>query len=247
MHAKNTILSLSLFGMTVTPYTTFAADTQSKLGFHGNGEAGFSESTGNTVSTNFFGALKLNYSQKNNELKSLFELNYKSENKIQTQERYNIDIQNNRFYNQERSYFSFVGGQMEKSRFEGIELDTTISIGLGKSIFKDISTDLTGEIGIGQQFTQFTDASAEKDKEQTVARLKLALNHQFNTQISFSQDIAYSTGSNQSKVESNTGFKVKIADQMNLKATYKYRHNDKPAAGVKKVDTQTIVTLIYDF
>ncbi|GKT12344.1 MAG: putative salt-induced outer membrane protein [Thiomicrorhabdus sp.] len=245
MHLKSRILpliTLSLFGL---PNIGFSGENP--MGFNGNGEAGFSDSTGNTISTSFYSALKLNYNQKHNELKSIFELNYKSENSVQTQERYLIDLQNNRYYNAEHSYFSYIGGQLEKSRFEGIELNSTLSLGLGKSIIKNSDTNLIGEVGIGQNSTRYTQGSGGNTNNQTIARAKLNFNHQINAQVTFLQDLTYLTGNDQSKIESNTGFKIKVADQMNLKASYKYRHNDNPATGVEKTDTQTALTLIYDF
>lgn len=245
MYLKNRTLpfiALTLFGL---PNIGFTSDNP--MGFNGNGEAGFSDSTGNTVSTSFYGALKLNYNQKNSETKSAFELNYKSENQVQTQERYHIDLQNNRYYNAEHSYFSYIGGQLEKSQFEGVELESTLSLGLGKSIIKEVTTNLTGEIGIGQNSIRYTQASSNSTTNQTIARLKVDFNHKINSQVTFLQDLTYLMGNNQSKIESNTGFKIKVADQMNLKASYKYRHNDTPASGIKKVDTQTVLTLIYDF
>ena len=246
MHTHNNLkLSLaSLLTLSLISHTALASDQ--KFGLHGNGEAGFSDNTGNTVSTNIYGALKLNYIQARHETKSLFELDYKSENKVQTQERYLIDVQNNRFYNDEHSYFSFVGGQLEKSRFEGIELAATLSLGLGKSLLKNKNSALTAEVGLGQKHTNYT-SSTEEDRQRTQAHLKLDYYNEINLQSTFTQDAKVTSSSSETTFESNTGVKVKIADQLNLKITYKLRHNDTPPQGVKKLDTATALTLIYDF
>ncbi len=242
----NTLLkALTTLSISLASFSSLAAEPA--LGLNGSGELGFTDSSGNTTSTTLFAALKLNYNQANYEIKSIFETNYKSENNEQTEERYLIDLQHNRYYNPERNYYSFVGGKFEKNRFSGIELDTTLSLGLGKQLFRNEATKLIGEAGLAQQTTTYTDEVVGDDKNQTAVRLKLDLTHQINAQVAFSQDITYLTGNEQTTIESNTGFKVKVADRMNLKASYKYRHNDSPAAGAKETDTQTLLTLIYDF
>ncbi|MBD3756212.1 MAG: DUF481 domain-containing protein, partial [Gammaproteobacteria bacterium] len=47
--------------------------------------------------------------------------------------------------------------------------------------------------------------------------------------------------------ETNSGLKVKMNSNLSLKLAYQYRSNSDPAPGVKKVDTQTLATLMYDF
>lgn len=247
MLSTRSINAFAFIGMTLIPLSSIAADPQS-LGLSGSGEAGYNSSTGNTTTTSVFGAIKLNYNKAHSELKSILEVNYKSENDIQTQERYLLDLQQNHFYDEDRSYYSFIGGQFENSRFEEIDLDATLSLGLGKRLYQTDSTMLTGEIGLGFQSTTLTSAAGGKTTDQTIGRLKLDFNHKINDMVTFSQDALLLAGSNRTKFEANTGFKVKVADNMNVKAAYKHRYNDNPAAAnIKKTDTQTTLTLIYDF
>jgi putative salt-induced outer membrane protein len=234
--------SISLMSLSIQ-----AAEPQA-LGFSGSGEAGYNSSTGNTTTTSMFGAIKLNYNQVGHELKSILEVNYKSENDIQTQERYLLDLQRNHFYNEARSYYSYVGGKFENSRFENIDLDAVLSVGLGKTLYQTERTNLTGELGLGYQSITYTSAAGGNSTDQIIGRLKLDFNHQINEQVTFTQDALLLAGSDRTKLETNTGLKVKVANSMNVKLGYKYRHNDKPAtASLKKTDTQTTLTLIYDF
>ncbi|VAW49389.1 hypothetical protein MNBD_GAMMA04-1448 [hydrothermal vent metagenome] len=246
MLSTRSINAFAFIGMTLIPLSSLAADPE--LGFSGSGEAGYSSSTGNTTTTSAIGAIKMNYNQISSELKSILEVNYKSENDVQTQERYFLDLQRNQFYDENRSYYSFIGGQFENSRFEEIDLDATLSLGLGKRLYHTDSTTLTAEIGLGFQSTTLTSAAGGKTTDQTIGRLKLDFNHKINEMVTFSQDALLLAGSDRTKLEANTGFKVKVADNMNVKASYKYRYNDNPAtASIKKTDTQTNLTLIYDF
>lgn len=212
----------------------------------GTGELGFSDSTGNTVSTSLYTALKLAYNKENYTIKSALELSYKSENGTQTEERYAFDSQVNRYYSADKSYYSFVGVKLEKSVFEDIELDSTLSVGLGKTLYNTEATNLNGQLGAGYQNTDYITAGSTS-QSQVAYIAKLDLSHKINQQVNFTQDLSYATGTEQTKIESNTGFTIKVAEKMNLKAAYKYRNNSNPAAGAKKTDTQTLLTLTYDF
>ena len=212
----------------------------------GNGELGFSDSTGNTDSTALYAALKMNYELDDFVLKSLLEASYKSEDDVQTEERYILDLQGNQFYTQDKSYYSFLGARFEKNKFEDIELETTVSLGLGKRLYQTDATKLTGELGLGHQNTDFV-SSGTSSESQTVGLGKLDFSHQWNAQVTLLQDVSVRSGSEQTKWESNSGVKVKVAQKANLKLSYKYRHNDNPAPGTEKTDTQTLLTLTYDF
>lgn len=212
----------------------------------GTGELGFTDNTGNTESTALFAALKLKYDAENYTIKSLIEASYKSEDDTQTEERYILDVQGNRYYSKDKTYYSFVGVRLEKDKFEDIDLDSTLSIGLGKQLYKTEASLLTGELGLGQQNTEYLSSGTDSET-QTVGVAKLDFAHKFNHQVQFLQDVSYKTGSEQTKIESNTGFKIKVAEKANLKLSYKYRHNDNPAPGTEETDTQTLLTLTYDF
>ncbi|WP_321276410.1 DUF481 domain-containing protein [Thiomicrorhabdus indica] len=214
------------------------------LGFKGNGEFGFTTTSGNTESESLFTALNLKYAREKDEIIGKVEANYQSEDDVTTQERYLIDTQYNRFYSSSRDFYSFASARFEQNEFENIDLDSTYSIGLGKLLFKSDTMSLKGEAGVGYQTTDFTDGTND---DQAVVRGKLDYAYKINENVDFAQDLMVTKGSEQMKTEANTAIKVKLAEQMRLKAGFKYRHNSDPAAGAEKTDTQTLLTLIYDF
>lgn len=214
--------------------------------FSGSGELGYSNNTGNTDNTALFAALKGQYEKDQLVLKSLIESSYKSENGDETEERYLLDMQADYFYNADKRLYSFAGARFEKNKFEDIDLDSTFSIGVGNKFIKTEKTDVTAEIGLGYQNTDFITKGLDSES-QTVVIGKLMASHQLNEQVALLQDLKVSSGSESTKFESNTGVKVKVSDKANLKLSYKYRNNDNPPAGTKETDTQTLVTLTYDF
>ncbi len=237
---KRNVLLTSATLLTALSFGAQADDN----GLKGAGEFGYTNNTGNTESTAIIGAIKLDYIQPVYEMKSAFEVNNKSEDSVQTQERYVADLQYNRFYAEDKNYYSFIQTRFEADEFADLNLDSLYTLGLGKTLIKDDIRSFKAEAGLGLQTTDYKVAS---DTEQTVARLKGDYSQKINEQMTFTQDAIFTAGAEQTKVETNTGIKVKMAEDLNLKAGFQYRTNSDPAPGVKKDDTQTTLTVIYDF
>lgn len=218
-------------------------------GFKGSGELGYSNTTGNTESTSLYASLKLSYTQDVYEIKSLIEANYQEEASIQTQERYLADLQGNRYYNGSKTYYSFLGARFEQSIFEGIDLDSTYTAGIGHTLYKTQATKLTGELGAGYQTVDYTPEAGGGSDDNAIGRVKMDLAHRINDNVDFTQDLITTVGlsDKETKIEANSALKVKLAEKMRLSAGFKYRRNSDPAAGAEKVDTQTMLTLVFDF
>ena len=237
---KQTVLLASATLLSAISISVQADDN----GLKGSGEFGYTNTTGNTENTSVIGALKLDYIQPVYEIKSAFLINNKTENDEQTQERYVADLQYNRFYSEDKSYYSFVQARFEKDKFADLELDSLYSLGMGKTVLKDEKNLLKIEAGIGFQTIDYI---AAEDAEQVVARLKADYAYQVNEMVAFTQDAIILAGEDQNKLETNTGVKVNMAANLSLKAGFQYRTNSDPADGKKKTDTQTTLTVIYDF
>lgn len=236
---KHTVLlSAALFSVSVS------ALAQEKNGLQGSGELGYTNTTGNTESTALHGAVKLDYIQQVYEFKSAFTVSNKTEDGDQTEERYVADLQYNRFYEVDKNYYSFVQARFEQDKFADIDLDSLFTVGLGKTFIKDGKALLKGEAGIGYQTTEYI---VGEDVSQAIGRLKGDFSYKFNEQVTFTQDAVLYAGGEQTKIETNTGIRVKMADNLSLKAAYQYRSNSDPGPGIKKEDTQTILTVMYDF
>lgn len=226
---------------------TAQAEEEAKKGLSGSGEAGFSSSTGNTNEEAAYAALKLNYIQETYKLKGLIEANNKKEDSIQTKERYVGDFQGDLFFSDYQKAYGFGQARWEHDKFEAIELNSYYIAGLGYNFFNTEKMILAAEAGAGYQKNDFTNESDNSDLDQGIVKLFANFEYQLNDNIRFLQDLNEFYGQKQAKFESNTSFQVALASNLNLKATYKYRHNTAPADGKVKDDTETLFTLIYNF
>lgn len=218
-----------------------------ELGLSGSGEAGYSNTTGNTDTEALFASLKSSYTQKTYKLKALIEAQNKKENNIRTQERYVGDFQGNKFFSDYQDAYGFGQFRAENDRFAAINLTTYLLVGLGYNFIQEKDLILTAEAGIGNQSTDYISESTDKDFSQTIGKLYGNFEYGFNPNVRFLQDAAAYAGERQTHYETNTGLKVKLNGHLSMKATFKYRFNDNPADGKKKEDTETLITLVYDF
>jgi putative salt-induced outer membrane protein len=241
---KKTLLASSLL---LANSLTAAMAEEQELGLSGSGEAGYSQTTGNTETESIYGALKLNYLQKAYELKGLVEGSNKSEDGNKTQERYLGDLQANLFIPSHPKAYGFGQFRAEQDRFASIDLSTYYLAGLGYNFYKQKNLVLQAELGAGYQNIEYTSESGEDDTSQTIGKFYGNFEYGLNERVRFLQDLSIFSGGEQTLYETHTGFKVNLNGSLNLRLAYKYRYNDTPAEGKKKEDTETVLTLLYDF
>lgn len=220
---------------------------EAKTGMEGSGKAGYSANTGNTEDQSLFASLKLAYTQKMYKLSALIEANQKSEKNITTKERYVGDFKGNLYFSSYPKTYGFGQIRYENDRFENIDLNSYYLAGLGHEYFKTDAKLLTLEAGLGYQKEDYTPNSSDADFDQMIGKLALDYEMDLNDNVRFLQDANVFSGSTQTKLETNTGIKVKMTQALNLGVSFKYRHNTNPAAGKVKDDTLTMLTLGYDF
>ncbi|PLA75454.1 DUF481 domain-containing protein [Hydrogenovibrio sp. SC-1] len=241
---KNVLL-LAL-GSTLITQPVLAED-EPKHGLSGAGEAGYANTTGNVISESMYAALTADYKQTDYRLKGLVEAKNKSEDKVATEERYVGEVQADWFLNAYPQAYGFGQVRLENDRFVDIDLNTYLLAGMGYSFYDETDLILATEVGLGRQTTNYANASGQKDLSQSILKASANFEYGFNQNVRFLQDIAVYSGSDQMQYETNTGIKVKLNGSLSLKANNKIRHNDTPAAGNVKKDTETFLTLIYDF
>lgn len=239
-----TILALSL----ATAANLAHADNENSGNFSGSGEAGYNQKTGNTVSETLLAKLKLDYEKQQNEYKSLLEAENKEEDGVKTSERYVLDLQYNRYFSTDKSYYGFINARGEQDKLAGTDTDYSGAIGAGKILFKTDATKLSGEVGVGYQDVKFVDsASNDLNYDQTTYRAKLDFSHKFNDAVRFVQDVLYLGGSDSYKIETNSSLRASLSSKLSAAVSYKYRYNDKVETGMDTTDTETNFSLIYSF
>lgn len=243
---KNRILLCSALTPTLFLNATIVHAETDQLGFHGSGEAGFNQKTGNVESESLLARLSLNLNQKQTDYKSLLEIENKTEEDNKISERYVLDLQADRYFNEDRNYYAFANTRGEQDKIAGLDQDLSLTLGLGKVLYRTNKSRLSTELGLGYQEVDYVN-NPENDFSQTTGRAKLDFSHRFNENVRFVQDLTYFTGNEQYKTESNSSLRVALNSKLSVSTSYKYRYNSNPADSAKKTDTETNLSLIYSF
>lgn len=128
--------------------------------------------------------------------------------------------------------------------FAGYDTRTTEVIGYGFQFINKEMLKWDVEVGAGAKQTDKTDNTQTNE---AVARLATNLEWRFSDTSTFKQEVFIERGSQNTQTESTSDLKVKINSSLAMKLSFKVKNNSNVPAGKKNTDTETAVTLVYDF
>jgi len=210
----------------------------------GEGELGFTQTSGNTETQSLIAKLSLGYKQNSWEHNIELEGLRSEDGNAVTSERYGINLQSN-YSLSERNHL-FGKGRYEEDRFSGYDYQTSLIGGYGHHFIKNERTDLKIEVGAGVRQSKLNVAGSQADEE-GVGFAGLNFSQKIATHSEFTQDFRVEAGSDNIYSESDTGFKVNVTDQVAMKLSVLVQNNSDVPPNTEKTDTITAVTLVYNF
>jgi putative salt-induced outer membrane protein len=140
--------------------------------------------------------------------------------------------------------YAFGQVKLKKDHFSGFEYEHSLSIGYGRKVIKQDNMELDLEIGPGMRFYKPDNGDSQDEGILTLAG-KYWWDITDNSK--FSQDLFIDIGEEYTETKSVTGIQANINKTLALKFTYTIRNKDKVPAGTEKTDTETAMTLVYNF
>lgn len=142
--------------------------------------------------------------------------------------------------------FDYVYGyhSYEKDRFSGFDYQTSLSAGYGRRLINSDTTKLDFEIGPGYRWSKLVNGDKE---DESILRLFGHFNHKVSDTTEFDQTVNVETGGDSTVTRSVSSLKVKMTDALSLRASYTVNYNDTVPSGTKHADTETALTVVYDF
>jgi len=143
----------------------------------------------------------------------------------------------------ERDY-AFALVKLQKDLFSGFEYEDTLSLGYGRKLIKQENMELDFEIGPGVRY--FKVDNGESDSE-ALGVLAGKYWWAITDNSKFTQDVNYEYGDQYSTTKSVTGLQANINKTLAMKFTYTVRHKSDVPPDKEKTDTETAMTLVYNF
>ena len=132
----------------------------------------------------------------------------------------------------------------EEDKFSGYEYQATESVGYGRRVVKRETVKLDLEIGPGARQTKLDNGSTESE---AIARAAAKLEWDISKTSKFTEVLTVEAGEDATITKSVTGLSSKINSSLSMKITYTYKNTSEVPVGVDDTDTETAVTLVYNF
>lgn len=209
----------------------------------GEGELGWTMTSGNTDTENLVGALSVSKETEKWLHSGSLELLNAATDGTRTAERY-IGSGKTQYKYTEKSY-SYLSLRYENDRFSGFDYRATLAVGVGTRFIENETQTLDGSIGVGVARTKLKVSGDTSDE--AVLRLDGRYTHKLSASASFSQDVLIEAGSDNTYAESVTGLRVNINSSLATRISYTVKHNTDAPSDTDKTDTVSAVTLVYSF
>jgi putative salt-induced outer membrane protein len=223
----------------------FAADEVEP--FSMDGEFGFIATTGNTETTSIKGRLsahqELIHWSNDYTIEALYKKDEISGVEQTTAQKYFLSAQGNyKLENPDHRLFGFTS--YEDDRFSSFNYQATLASGWSQKMWEDETSQFSYSVGPGYSF-----AETNEDEEQNSLIVRAALDYQWKISdtANFKQLLSTEVGEDNTKSRSESSVSAQISGGLSLKVSLTLDHNSDVAVDIKKLETQTAVTLVYSF
>ncbi len=141
----------------------------------------------------------------------------------------------------------FMYAEYEKKRFSGFRYQTAIAAGWSSRLWHTKTSELKYSVGPGYATSKLKENSSQDLQEGIIARAAMEYKRKFTHQATFLQFISTEIANNFTKTKSETSLSTKINGALAMKLSLVMNHDTGASGSRKDLDTQTAVTLMYQF
>lgn len=231
---------IMLGGLLSAPLAFAEEATDSK--WSGEAELGYLKTTGNTDSESLHARAKVVNERKKWRHTGTIEAVNKTDQGTNTAKRWLLTGKSD-YKIDDRSYF-FLMLRYEDDRFSGYDYQVSEVIGYGYTVVKTDTVKLDTEVGAGARQSKLLNGGSTSEG---VVRGSADLDWKLSETATFLQHLSVEAGEDSTISRSVTGLKMQIVGNLSAKLTHSIRHASDVPAGFDKTDTESIVTLVYNF
>ena len=221
---------------------SYAETTTNDGVWTGNVELGIVNTTGNTETETVNVKAKAATETENWRHTLKYESLNSSDQGVTTAQRYALNGQSD--YKLDKKNFLFVMVNYEDDRFSGYKYRMTEVIGYGRRVIDKPDLTLDLEIGPGARQSKLETGGTENE---VMVRGAGKLNWKISESSTFTEDLSVDAGENSTVTKSVTALSAQINGSLATKITYTIKNTSNVPPGVEKTDTETAVTLVYNF
>lgn len=232
----NKTFTLLLLGNVMISSSAYAVE------WTGEGEFGFTSTSGNTDSQSLNAKLGLGKTHEKWEHNAKLESLQSSDNGIDSAD--SIVFTEKTEYKFAEKTFAFGRVRHEEDEFSGFDHQSVISFGVGHMFIEGVDHSFQASAGVG--YKDLEDDLGVEDQE-TVFDGEAKYAYKISETSEFNQNVFVESGDANTYTKSETYLKLVVVGNLGAKFGYEVKHNSDVPAGTVKTDKVTTVTLVYSF
>jgi len=259
MNYKFALSALCL--LPLVSYAATAEDADKKPEYTASAELGFLYKTGNTKSADVKAGFNLKHEK--NKWRSVVAFNILAK-KLETEDdagdkefettdnKWDILGQTNYTIGEEGKNYLYGNLAYEQDKFSGFESQSSFSAGWGRHWYETKTSSFFADVGPGIKYdvTRATETNAETSSTNLIIQAQALYTHKFNDFVEFKQFFvarqATESGEN-SVYKSETSVTAQLIDALQLKFALRIDHDTEVEPEFENTNTETSMTLIYNF
>jgi len=244
-HVLASLIALSLS----TP--AFAQNDEAKP-FTMEGELGFISTTGNTDTTSINAGITASQELENWTNDYIIEGLFRQETvedengedvDVTSAEKYFASAQANyKLANPDNRLFLFTS--YENDRNSNFDYQATVAAGWNQKLIQSNNHKLEYSIGPGYAFA---DTQEGESQNSMIVRASTIYSWKISDTAKFTQTASTEVGDENTKSRAESALTATISGNLSMRLSFKVDHNTQVAEGVEKRDTETAVSLVYNF
>jgi len=145
-------------------------------------------------------------------------------------------------FDDDRSLFGRVA--YEDDLFSGYDYQADLSVGYSQRLIHDEIHSLSADVGVGYRSSGLAGGG---DESEGLLRLAGKYTWKISENALFKQLLSTELGSQSNITRSESSLQTTVVGDLAMKLTVAMKHNSDVPAGSKKTDTESSVTLVYQF
>lgn len=237
MKIKYTLIIIVLFSPSI-----MALEDEHLSAWKGEAEIGYISTAGNSNTETL--NLKAKVSHEHEKWKNTAILNSTkiADKNTVTANRYTVSVQSNYKLNNVSYMFGLLSHEDDK--FSGYDYQSSLVFGYGYKVINEEKLRLDAEVGAGGRNKRL---SAGIIQSESVLHAGLNLTWKISKFSEFEQILSFEGSDSSDTIKSATSLKTKINSQLASKITYNVKHVSTVPVGIKNLDKQLAVTLVYSY
>lgn len=147
-------------------------------------------------------------------------------------------------YKLEGKNFLFGVVTYEDDKFSGYDYRVTEAVGYGRRVIEDTDMTLDLEIGPGARQSKLDNGDTESE---AMLRAAAIYDWAISKTSKFGEALTVEAGEDVTVTKSVTSLSSQIEGNLSMKITFTYKNTSEVPVGVDETDTETAITLVYNF